>query len=88
MEKLFIHKDQPGTDKELFFGPLTDEDEFIEFGEPNTMANLLVMAGKFPSLSQARKNGWDIDIKPGFEHLTVGKGKNRMDLFILNKFMD
>jgi len=49
-------------DKELFFGPLLDTDEFIEIQEGWTMANILVATGIFESLTRARKNGFGGEI--------------------------
>lgn len=36
-----------------------------EFGEGATMAHVMHRAGAFPSVSQARKNGWNRPIEPG-----------------------
>jgi len=66
-------------DKELFFGPLSPEDEFIELPADVRWPQLLVKIGMFPSLGQAKKNGWDKDIEPGFSEHKVGKRR----IFIL-----
>ena len=68
------------TDKELFFGPL-DGEELIAIEERDIMANLIVKAGIFPSVTQARKNGWDKPIPLGFTDLRVGKLKTRITIF-------
>jgi hypothetical protein len=41
-------------------------------------------AGLFPSVSAARKNGWNTPIPAGFSEFTVGKSKKKV--FILNDF--
>jgi len=66
------------NDKDLFFGPLKDEDVFIDIKPNWTMANLLVSAGIFSSLSQARKNGFSNEIPFGFTDKRVGKLKKRI----------
>lgn len=87
-EIIFIHPDQPHSDRELFFGPLDGTEVFVEIVEGWTMADVMLAAGKFPSKSQARKNGWDRPISPGYNSLTVGKARNRTDVFVLNRFDD
>lgn len=78
----FIHQDLPETDKELFFGPLDQSDVFRTFSDQDDLAKLLVEVGKFPSLGQARKNGWAKPIEPGFSKIKVGKTL----IWVLNKF--
>lgn len=63
------------TDKELFFGPLNKDDEFIGIQDNWIMADIMVQSGLFPSKSQARKNGWNKPIPSGFSMHTVGKYK-------------
>ena len=84
MQFNLIHKSNPETDKELFFGPL-DNDKFIVFDTETNISELLVLVRKFKSKSQAKKNGFDIEIPLGFSHFKIGKNKNRIDLFIMNK---
>ena len=79
-----IYKDDEEI-KEIFFGPLEPDDTFIIIEDHWNMAHILHKAGIFPSVSQARKNGWDKDITKGFSFLTVGKKAKRKDLFILYK---
>ncbi len=82
----FIHESLPESDRVLFFGPLTEGDVFQTFSDEETMEDLMVRAKKFPSKGQARKNGQGGPIPAGFSSRTIGKGINRMDFFILNKF--
>ena len=73
-------------DIDLFLAPLApgERETFKSFSAGATMADLMVMAGKFPSKGQARKNGWDKEIPFGYSHFKVGSGKNRMDIYVLN----
>lgn len=82
----FIHKDLPDSDRELFFGPTTGEESFVEFDDSWSLANVMVEIGLFPSLSQARKNGQAGEIPEGFTEVRRGKNKNRKFIFILNRF--
>ena len=65
-------------DKELFFGPLNKNDEFLEMPEFTRYPQLLRDVGIFKSSSQARKNGWDKDISNGWAELTIGKLKHKI----------
>lgn len=67
-------------DRDLFFGPL-DKEEFINIEEKDIMAHLMVKAGIFNSVSDARRNGWDKPIPSGFSDLRVGKKKTRITIF-------
>jgi hypothetical protein len=77
----FIKLNTSKEDRELFFGPIED-DTFIIIEEHWIMAHILFEAGIFPSVSQARKNGWNKPIPEGFTILTVGKKAKKKDLFI------
>lgn len=77
-----IHDSLPESDRELFFGPLDGQEQFIGFGDNDNLATLLVKVDKFPSLSQAHKNGFDKPLAPGFAKIKVGK----TILWILNRF--
>lgn len=68
------------SDKELFFGPLDDE-TFINIEENWTMANIVVAIGIFPSITQARNNGYNKPIPDGFNHLKIGKHKYQVFIF-------
>ena len=67
------------SDKDLFFGPLDDE-EFVTIGEGWIMAHVLHAAEIFPSVGQARKNGWDKPIPSGFTDFRTGKLKIRITI--------
>lgn len=67
---------------ELFFGPLdpTNPNDRVVYLEDVsvTYADLMVMAGVFPSLGQARKNGHGGPIPNGFSDIRVGKLRRRI----------
>lgn len=79
----FISKKVDQEGKDLFFGPLGSE-HFVVMDEHWTMANILVHAGIFPSLSQAKKQGANQEIPRGFSMVTRGKKKNKKNIFVLN----
>jgi hypothetical protein len=82
MDYNFISKKTSPMDLILFFDPL--EGDTFELIEDNwNMANIMAKAGVFPSISQARKNRWNIPIPKGFSEYTVGKKK--IQITILNK---
>ena len=72
----FISLNAPMGDAEKFFG---DWDGVIDgpvqlFDPANeTMAHLMVQAGAFPSVTMARKNGWNKPIPEGWSEAKVGK---------------
>jgi hypothetical protein len=68
-------------DKDLFFGPLTETDKFIPIQSHWIMAHIMAEAGVFPSVSQARSNGWNKPIPDGFSDLVAGKLKIRVTIF-------
>lgn len=76
--KNFIHKSLSKRDRENFFG---DED-VIEFDDSWTMANIAVASDLARSLTQARKQGFDMPIPPGFTERLKNKKK---PIWILNK---
>jgi hypothetical protein len=78
----FIKPNTTESDKELFFGPLENE-TFTIIEDHWNMAHIIHKSGLFPSVGQARKNGWNKPIPDGFTLLTVGKKAKRKDLFIL-----
>ncbi len=80
----FVRPNTTPDDLELFFGPLED-DTFWWIEDHWTMAHLLHAAGIFPSVSQARKNGGDKPIPPGFTILTRGKRARKKEIFIFNE---
>jgi len=74
-------KFDPSVDNKLFLDddtltPILDQDK--------TLAHLLARIGKFKSVGDAKRNGWDKPIPSGWVEFTVGKGMNRIDVFIWN----
>jgi hypothetical protein len=77
-----------------FVGPKHDEkydslifsDEPVEKLEPGdgTIAHLLVRLGKYPSVGQAFRDGWNKRIPTGFSEFHVGKGVKRLSIYIWN----
>lgn len=49
-----------------------------------TMAHLLARLGKFQSVGDAKRNGWDKPIPMGWSEITIGKAAKRWDIFIWN----
>lgn len=72
-------------DVDVFFGPADDSDVNFILGENDTMANVMHHAGVFPSVTQARKNGWNKDIPVGFSDRRVGKNKKRITILNLTE---
>jgi len=74
----FVHEDVAPLDIALF-----EMAPNISFNDTHCLAHIMFWAGAFPSVSQARKNGWDKPIPVGFSEFKVGKTKRR--IFILNR---
>jgi hypothetical protein len=84
-EVTFVGADVSASDKVLFLGPLEPTDGPFHVVEPGwTMAHIMHSAGAFPSVKQAKANGWDKPIPVGYDEFTVGKRKLRV--FILTRF--
>ena len=82
-EKDFVHPSI--TDKDIrLFG--FDDAEIIPIQEHWLMAHIMVESGLFSSVSNARKNGWNIPIPKGFWQKKVGKRK--VLISILNELVD
>ena len=73
----FAHEKETDEDIELF--GLEDPERFDDGA---TMAHIMFRAGIFPSVSQARKNGWNEPVPDGFNFFTVGK--LRKTIYTLN----
>lgn len=59
---------------ETLFDPQEGE-FFIRVPVEMTWAHLLAALRCFPSISQARKNGWDKEIPEGWSEATIGKAR-------------
>jgi len=78
----FIHRDVAQKDIELF-GFEDDASSAVELEDSWMMAHVMHAAGIFPSVGQARKQGWDMSVPRGFWMKEIGKKKLRV--CILNK---
>jgi len=77
----FIELNTSNKDKDLFFGPIEPDDTFIIIQDNWDMAHVMHKACIFPSISQARKNGWDKPIPEGFNIFIIGKKKRQILTF-------
>jgi hypothetical protein len=71
---------------EALFDPREDE-FFVRAPEEMLWAHLLAALGCFPSVSQARKNGWDQEIPGGWSEITIGKAR-RLWIYVLKGNQD
>ena len=62
------------------------DDENIMIEDHWIMAHVMHMAGVFPSVGIARKQGWNKPIPDGFSEFTVGRRKKK--IWILNEIKD
>jgi len=78
----FIRKDISQKEIDLFLGPIDDEQDQETFilNEKLVIAHFMAIAGIFPSIGQARKNGWDKPIPPGFSQFVVGKKRSMITI--------
>lgn len=63
-------------DKDDTLVSITDRDR--------TMAHLLERLGKFKSVAEAKRNGWDKPIPTGYHEFKIGKGANQMNIILWN----
>lgn len=64
-------------------GPERLDEPFQEWPGSH-IENFAVACGKFPSLTQARKNGFSGELQSGFQIITIGKKWNSVEMVILN----
>ena len=74
------------SDKDIEFFGFTDAPNCFHIEDNWIMAHVMHMAGVFPSVGIARKNGWNKPIPNGFSEFTVGKSKKKV--WILNEIND
>ena len=60
-----------------------DDEPAVVLKDNWMLAHVMHVSGLFPSVSAARKNGWNKPIPNGFSEFTVGKDKKKV--FILNE---
>ena len=80
----FLHPKVSDKDIELF--GFTDAPNCFHIEDVWIMAHVMHMAGVFPSVGIARKQGWNKPIPEGFSEFTVGKSKKKV--WILNEIKD
>lgn len=71
------------TDEEISSGNLDVPLTLLEESD-RTLAHLFHRLGKFQSVGEAKKNGWDKPIPTGWNHFTIGKNNKRWDFFLWN----
>ena len=86
----FVHPNVSEEDRKLF-GFDTGDEHIIGTAVNSTtgdwmLCHLMHFTGLFPSVSAARKNGWNKPIPDGFSEFTIGKRKKKV--WILNKIND
>ena len=75
-----------GSWVETLFDPREDE-FFIRVPIEMTWAHLLATLQCFPSVSQARKNGWGQSIEEGWSEIRIGKAR-RLWIYVLKSNQD
>lgn len=63
----FAHVVWSSADLDIYFGAATRHERMIRFDDGATMAHIMHWAGSFSSVSDARRNGWDKPIPPGWQ---------------------
>lgn len=81
-EFCFIGKKCEESDKTTLFD---SADTLLPILDTETnIAHLLARIGKFSSVKDAKRNGWDKPMPDGWAEFTIGKGVNRVDIYIWN----
>ena len=80
MDECNFFKSSLESDRDLFLKKKKNE-TFVEIQDNWTMANIVVTLGIFPSVTQARANGWNKPIPRGFNDMRIGKNKRRAIIF-------
>jgi hypothetical protein len=83
MNEFNFFKSKVFTDKSLFF--FGEEETLISIEDTWLMAHILFSCSIFPSVTQARKNGWDKPIPKGFSQIRAGKNKVLISVFNENE---
>ena len=83
----FVRKGTSKKDIDLFLGPINNDQEIIEFelNDKLTIAHFMAQANIFPSISEARRNGWNKPIPSGFNHFIVGKKRKSLTILNINE---
>lgn len=74
----FIKEGTSEKDINFFLGPIEETDDNRFFNNTKIMAHLMAEAEVFTSVSEARRNGWNIPIPSGFSTFVVGKKRSKI----------
>jgi hypothetical protein len=77
-EFCFILKDNPHITKDDVSSLFLDTDKLIELESSATMADVVTIAGIYPSKSRAKKDGWNNPIPMGWSEQEIGKLKTKI----------
>lgn len=74
-------KYRPETDRGMFY-----DEEVIEALEPGdrSLGHLLVRLGRYKSVAEAFRDGWNKPLPVGWHQFDVGKGDDRLGVTIWN----
>lgn len=81
-QPMLVHKDVPASDIDLFLGPIEEHETIGELLPHWSLAHVVHHCGWFKSVTEAKKNGWDRPVPPGYTNLRRKKGGK--EIFILN----
>lgn len=82
----FVHERVSEEDLENLLGPFEEKDgPLVKFDDSWTMAHIMHSAGIFKSVTEARKNGWNMPVPKGFSHHVVTKRK--INIWILGEMI-
>lgn len=85
---IFITENVSERDKQIFFGPIVSTDVIIILSKEDRMSHVLVKAGVFKSISQAKANGFNVPIPVGFSDGRYGKKQIRVSIFNLTEELE
>ena len=83
-EANFVHPLTTSKDKEFLFGPIEEHELFFTIEPTWNLAHIMHAAGAFTSVGEAKKNGWNKPIPPGWSEFVVTK--RRVKVFIFNNW--
>lgn len=86
----FVSVSATERDISLLLGDHSDtiSGEIITIGNGWTMAHIMVRAGVFSSVGDAKRNGWNTQIPEGFSHHVVGKRRINISIVNVNSQID
>ncbi len=78
---VFLGPKNEREDSNLFLG---NETFFHIKPTDTTLAHLLFTCGKFPSIKEAKRNGWNKPVPSGWNEYRIGSGRNLMEVVVWN----